>query len=155
MWFETQLLGEIGFSCAPTAPETVYGHVFLPWLEPVCVAEGQEIQVELRVDPVGQDYIWCWDTKIAAHAGTAGRSFQQSTFQSGQFSPASLRKRSAEYVPVLTEAGQAERWLLQAMNGEASLQEIAEAAAERFPRVFSRRGEALRCASELAERLSR
>jgi hypothetical protein len=41
------------------------------------------------------------------------------------------------------------------MDGNAPLQEIASAAAERFPNVFRRQEEAFRRTSELAEKLSR
>ena len=64
IWFDTQLFGDIGFSCVPGGPKTVYGHSFLPWLEPVTISEGREIQVELHTDLVGGDYIWRWETKI-------------------------------------------------------------------------------------------
>jgi len=51
--------------------------------------------------------------------------------------------------------GEAERWLLQAMDGKAPMQEIAQTAAEHFPKVFRRREEAFRRAAELAEKYSR
>jgi hypothetical protein len=60
-----------------------------------------------------------------------------------------------DFVPVLTEAGEAERWLLEAMDGKAALEEIASAAVERFPKVFRRQEEAFRRAAELAEKFSR
>ena len=60
-----------------------------------------------------------------------------------------------DFVPMLSEAGEAERWLLEAMDGETTLQEIAEAATERFPKTFGRPDEAFRRSSELAEKFSR
>jgi protein arginine N-methyltransferase 1 len=155
VWFDTQLLGKIGFSCAPGGPETVYGHSFLPWLQPVTISAGQEIQLELHADLVGGDYIWRWETQIYEEAKGVVHHFQQSTLQGTRFSPQWLRRHALDFVPVLSEAGEAERWLLQAMDGNAPLQEIASAAAERFPKVFWRQEEAFRRASELAEKFSR
>jgi type I protein arginine methyltransferase len=155
IWFDTQLFGSIGFSCAPGGPKTVYGHTFLPWLQPVAILAGQEIQVDLHADLVGRDYIWRWDTKIYEEGKGVIHDFRQSTLEGARFSPHRLRRHAAAFVPVLSEAGQAERWLLQAMDGNSPLQEIAQAAAERFPKVFPRREEAFRRASELAERFSR
>jgi hypothetical protein len=66
-----------------------------------------------------------------------------------------LRKQSWEFVPVLSEAGQAEQWILQAMDGKRSLQEIAQRAAERFPNVFRRPERAFQRAAEIAGRFSR
>jgi hypothetical protein len=48
----------------------------------------------------------------------------------------------------------ADRWLLHAMDGKASLRQIAQAAAERFPAIFPFWQDALRRASELARQFS-
>ena len=155
IWFDTQLFGKIGFSCAPGGPKTVYGHSFLPWLQPVTVSAGQEIQVELHADLVGGDYIWRWETTLCEEGKSGVHHFQQSTLQGMRFSRQWLRHHAIDFIPVLTEAGEAERWLLEAMDGKSPLQDIAQAAAERYPRVFPRLEEAFRRASELAEKFSR
>jgi type I protein arginine methyltransferase len=69
VWFETELYEDIGFSSGPESPVTIYGQLFLPWLEPVVIAEGQEISVALRANLVGKDYIWRWETEITATNG--------------------------------------------------------------------------------------
>ena len=153
-WFETQLFEDIGFSTAPGTVETIYGQGFLPWLEPVPLQEGQEIEVDLQADRVGGDYVWRWDTKIAPYKGQPERSFQLSTFQGAQFTPERLHKRAMDFVPALSEAGRAERWLLEAMDGTMPLQQIALAATEKFPNVFRGKDEALRRISSLAEKFS-
>jgi len=58
-------------------------------------------------------------------------------------------------VPSLSEEGRADRWLLQAMDGKTSLQQMARAAAEEFPKIFPRWEDALRRAAELATQFSR
>jgi type I protein arginine methyltransferase len=154
-WFETQLFENIGFSSAPGNAGTIYGQGFLPWPEPVALEPGQEIGVDLHADPVDGDYVWRWDTKIGAHKGQAARRFEMSTFQGAQFSAERLRKRATDYVPMLSESGQVERWLLEAMNGNTPLQEIVQAAADRFPNAFRRQGDAFRRVSALVEKFSR
>ncbi|HKW57681.1 MAG TPA: class I SAM-dependent methyltransferase [Candidatus Acidoferrum sp.] len=154
VWFETQLFGEIGFSSGPAGGSTIYGQLFLPWLEPVNVVSGQEIQVELRAHPVGKDYVWQWEMTIGA-PGDAKRHFQQCTFQGANLNPYSLRQRSADFAPMLSEAGEAERWVLEAMSGALSLRDIAQQAAKRFPRVFSGWEEAFQRAAELSAKFSR
>jgi protein arginine N-methyltransferase 1 len=155
IWFETKLFGEIGFSTEPGVVESVYGQIFLPLLNPVPVEAGEEICAELHADLVGNDYIWRWEFRIEPRQGREAICFRQSTFQGGGFSQASLRKRSAEFVPVLSESGLAERWLLLAMDGKAPLEEIARNAAEHFPHTFARAEDAFRRAGEIAERYSR
>jgi len=154
LWFETQLFEGIGYSSGPGGASTIYGQAFLPWLEAVNVVEGQEIQVELHADLVGGDYVWRWNTRIDIPDSNA-RHFRQSTFQGANFAPHSLRRRGADFVPSLSETGEAERWLLQAMDGKASLQEIAQEAAKRFPKLFSVWDEAFRRAAELSGKYSR
>lgn len=155
LWFETKLFGEIGYSSAPGILDSVYGQVFLPLLNPVRIEAGEEICAELHADLVGTDYIWRWDFQVAPRAGREAVHYRQSTFQGSGFSPATLRKRSAEFVPILSEAGLAERWLLLAMDGKTPLEDIAQKAAEHFPHTFSRVEDAFRRAGEIAERYSR
>jgi protein arginine N-methyltransferase 1 len=154
LWFETQLFEDIGFSTGPLADKTAYGRFFLPWPEPVGLAAGQHVQVELHADNVGGSYIWRWDTHFQSKNGQAARSFHQSTFQSAKFSHDALLRRSASFVPALSERGEAQSWILQAMNGKRSLEEIAREAASLFPQAFRGEDEALRTAGELSEKFA-
>ncbi len=155
LWFETDLIDGIGFSSGPGPRKTVYGQVFLPWLEAIPVQQGQKISVKLGTNLVGEEYVWRWETKICGDANGAGRHFQQSTFQGMNFTPQSLRRRAADFVPALSEEGRADRWLLQAMDGKASLEQMARAAAQQFPKIFPRWEDALRRAADLAAQFSR
>jgi protein arginine N-methyltransferase 1 len=154
VWFETELVDGIGFSTEPSDERGVYGQRFFPWPQAVSLEAGQEIQVWLHANLVGDDYVWCWETKISSPAGTA-LHFQQSTFQGANLTPQVLRRRAADFVPALSEEGLADRWLLQAMDGKTSLQQIAQAAAMHFPRIFPRWEDALRRAADLAAQFSR
>lgn len=154
IWFEAKLFKEIGYSSAPGSAETIYGQLFLPWLEPVTVEEGRKIRIKLHADLVGQDYIWRWETRIAATANRMELHFDQSTFQGANFSPQSLRCQAVDHAPVLSEAGQADLWMLERMDGKASLQTIAQSAAEQFPRLFSSWHEAFRRAASLSKEFS-
>ncbi len=155
LWFETTLFEEIGYSSGPGATGTIYGQLFLPWLEPVAVEKGQNFRVGLHADLIGQDYIWRWETTISAAANSAQLHFQQSTFQGANFSPDSLRRQAVDYAPLLSEAGQADLWMLERMDGSASLQVIAQSTAQRFPRLFSSWREAFRRAADLSREFSR
>jgi hypothetical protein len=120
----------------------------------VNVTKGQEVNVILHADLVGNDYVWRWEAKIRA-GGVVTHHFQQSTIQGANFTPQSLRRRAADFVPSLSEEGQADRWLLQAIDGKTSLQQMAQTAAEKFPKIFPHWQDALRRAAELAEQFSR
>jgi type I protein arginine methyltransferase len=152
LWFETELFADVGFSSGPNVADSIYGRLFLPWLEPVKVVEGQRIRLNLQANLVGADYVWRWETNICA--GGREIHFEQSTFQSVPLSAESLRVHAADYVPALDPSAQADRWLLEAMDGKQTLSAIAQIAAQRFPRIFPSWGDALRRASELIEKLS-
>jgi type I protein arginine methyltransferase len=155
LWFDTVLFENIGYSSGPSARKNVYGQVFLPWLEPVPVQPSQDVRVRLQADRVGDDYVWCWETEIATQNGRPGRRFVQTTLQGAMLSAESLRRRSADFIPALSEAGQAERFMLDAIDGRASLQQIAQSVAARFPKIFPRWEDALRRAADLAAQFSR
>jgi hypothetical protein len=55
----------------------------------------------------------------------------------------------------LDESGQAERWILQAFDGQRTLESIAIDAAQQFPHVFRREADAFNRAAEIAEKYSR
>ncbi|HYL64538.1 MAG TPA: class I SAM-dependent methyltransferase [Candidatus Methylomirabilis sp.] len=154
LWFETQLFDTIGFCSGPGGASTIYGQLFLPWLEPMEVVQGQDVEVELHANPVGREYVWRWETKIVM-PGHHTRHFQQCTFQGANFARRSLQRQSADFVPQLSETGEAERWLLQAIDGQSSLKDIAQQASKRFPREFSGWEEAFRRAAELSAKFSR
>jgi len=155
MWFETELYEDIGFSSEPGSPTIIYGQLFLPWLEPVVIEEGQEILVKLHANLVGSDYIWRWETEIAGAGGVQKVHFQQSSFEGANVSSRTLRRHAVDHVPVLTAEGEAERFLLGAMDGKASLEQIAQRAAERFPEVYSSQEDAFQRVTELARKYSK
>jgi type I protein arginine methyltransferase len=154
VWFETKLFEGIGYSAGP-GTSTVHGQRFLPWLEPVALKEGEGIQVAIKANLVGRDYVWQWETKIPASSRRGQIHFRQSTFQGANYSLQDIRRTAADYVPVLSEASKADLWMMERMNGSASLQEIAKSTAERFPRVFPSWQEAFRRVADLSSEFSR
>jgi protein arginine N-methyltransferase 1 len=155
IWFETRLWNGIGYSTGPGNEQMIYGHEFLPWLREVSLDEGQEVSVELHADPVGADYIWRWNTVIAGNAAEKERRFEQSSFLGATFIRDALRRQARDFVPVLSESGEADRWFLNAMNGQQPLEEIARAGRERFPKLFGNVEDALRRVMALAEMYAR
>jgi hypothetical protein len=154
VWFETVLFEDIGYSSGPDEGESVYGRLFFPWESPVTLFAGDEVRVDLRADPVGHDYVWCWETRIPPREERKEIVFRQSTFHGATLSTSLLHKHNTNFVPELSTEGQAERWLLQAMDGKRTLEDIASEAVRLFPGVFRRREDALNRAADLAEEFS-
>ena len=151
VWFDAQLCEDLGFSCAPGIQDTIYRRMFFPWPEPVGLAEGQEVAVELSANLVGEDYVWRWTADIAGRAGTPSKRFEQSSFFGAPVTPERLHRRAAGFVPSLGEEGQAERFILGLIDGRTSLEVIARRAAEKFPKLFKCWEDALTRAAKVAE----
>ena len=139
VWFDSELVDEIGFTNHPGAPELIYGTALFPFPQAVDVAEGDRIRFKLRADYVGDDYVWRWDTDFVSANEFDGpkASFEQSTFFGVPLSPAQLRKGAANYKPDLDSRGEARSFIMQLMNGQNSLAEIATRLSERFPQRYS------------------
>lgn len=154
VWFETQLYEDIGFSSGPESPVTIYGQLFLPWLEAVVIEIGQEILVSLNANLVGKDYFWRWETRVGGEDGKKRVHFRQSSFEGMPISSRTLRRHARDHVPMLSAEGEAERFLLGAMDGRASLEVIAKRAAELFPTVYCSYEDAFERASKLVRKFS-
>ena len=157
LWFDAELAPGLGFSNAPGAPKLFYGQTFLPWPQPVVLAEDDLVAVSMAGHMVGEDYLWNWHTRIL-EAGKAERpkaDFRQSSFLGLPLSPAMIKQMSQGHLPELNEAGQIERFILERMDGQSSLGEIARQVAAKFPSRFAQTSEALGRVQDLSRQYSR
>ena len=144
VWFDSELIDEIGFSNHPSGPELIYGNGFFPFSTPIEVVEGDRILVTLRADFIRDDYVWRWDSDFfAGESVTPKASFKQSTFFGAPLSLEQMRKQAASYKPALGERGESRSFIMELMTGENSLAEIAERVAERFPQRYADSQDAL------------
>ena len=151
-WFDTELAPGIGFSNAPDAPKALYGQAFFPFRDPLACAPGHRLEVDLRAHLVGDDYVWEWRTTHREGDGpeAAETRFTQSTLASTVLSPERFRRGGESYRPRLGRDGEALAFVLGAMDGAATVGEIARRLQERFPDRFSTYREALNRVSALA-----
>jgi type I protein arginine methyltransferase len=154
LWFDAELADGIGYSGAPGGAELVYGHGFFPFPDPVPLREGDVVEVRLRADPSGSEYVWSWDTEVRPAAGEP-RAFRQSTLRGSLLSLAELRRGAPGHRPSLAPEGEVEREILLRMDGSATVAEIAAALAARFPDRFPAPADALDRVAAVARRLGR
>lgn len=145
IWFDADLAEGAGFSSHPESCAGIYSSMFLPWQEPVRLVAGQTVRVHLQAKLTGEDYFWCWRSRIepGGPAGEAAIEFDQSVLQGALLSPAKLLRQSSQHIPHLSEEGLARRRSLELMDGRASLEEIARHLAAEFPAQFPRWEQAL------------
>ena len=157
LWFDADLAPGVGFSNAPGDQAHIYGRMFLPWLEPVALAPGDRVTVNLYADLVGDDYVWRWDTLILGpgRPDQPKASFRQSTFFGGPPSLGDLLRTASSHSPRLGEKGRIDRFILGLMDGDHSLGDIAQQAARQFPQRFANEREALTRAGELSLKYGR
>ena len=157
VWFDAELAEGIGFSNAPSTPETVYGSLFLPWTQPVSLAPGQAVGVSLEAKLVEHDYVWRWITRIEPLQGLGAPPihFDQSQLNGEVLSAAQLHRIAADYVPHLSEEGHLRRRTFELIDGQVSLGEIAHRLATEFPERFPKCEQALSYAGGISQEYSR
>jgi protein arginine N-methyltransferase 1 len=127
IWFDAVVWGDLGFSSGPGSPVRLYSPLFLPWPEPVALAADDNVNVVLRADFVGDDYVWSWHTRT-----TGGSHFKQSSFHGGPIARETLTALAPSYVPALSREGEVIRFVLTAIDGQTPLQDIARRVAAKF-----------------------
>jgi SAM-dependent methyltransferase len=138
VWFDSELIANIGFSNHPNETELIYGNGLFLFSHPVEVAKGDRIDLQLSADFIRDDYVWRWNTTIVdGDSQQEKASFRQSTLYGAAFSPSKLHKQAATYKPSLNLKGQVKSFILQSMTGDYSLEEIATQVAARFPKQYS------------------
>jgi len=154
LWFDSELIDGISFSNCPGQPKLLYGQLFFPFEEPVPVWANQIITVDLRVDPVGRDYVWQWTTQrtSALSPEKIERLYHQSSWFSNLVGPEQLRKMSDQHIPSLNEEGIIHMRALELMNTQRPLGKIAETMAAEFPKRFPSSDDALGFVGDLSAR---
>ena len=154
-WFETTLADGIGFSTGPEETYTVYCQGFFPFQEPVSVELGDSLAVSLRFKTLGARSIWRWKTRIdSPGAGGCKARFDQSTFHGWSLATADLDKRSPDYVPMLKASRRLDALIVEAMNGKATVAEIAHRLLGDFPEEFPDESLAVERVGDVCERFS-
>jgi SAM-dependent methyltransferase len=152
-WFEAELCPGIFVSNSPASKTSSWSHGLLLLQQPVPVRIGDRVDVKLSVHANGSQWRW----RVRCTRPGEGKplilaEFDHNTFEGQLLSTQALRRRATTYVPTLSTAGQADRFILSLIDGQTPLGDIARQAADRFPAHFADRKAALERARTLAER---
>jgi type I protein arginine methyltransferase len=138
LWFDTTLFDKIGFSNEPGQPALIYGQGFFPFSKPTEIAPGDRINVNIKANLVGDDYVWSWQTQVFRNDDQAQPivSYKQSSFLGLPRSPIQMRKRSERHIVRLNRKGEMDYWILSEIQKHCSLGELAIRLIEQFPDRF-------------------
>jgi protein arginine N-methyltransferase 1 len=136
-WFDTTLLGDIGFTNEPGVSVSLYGQGFFALPSPVPVDAGDVVRMTLRATPVADDYVWCWDTRISSPSGTVKAQSSQSTFHEHPLSALRIHALVPQARPSLGASAAVDRLILQCLDGDTTVSAVADAVRRQFPERFA------------------
>lgn len=156
VWFDTQLLDEIGFSNAPDQPRSIYGSMYFPLSHVVEVSAGDRATLRVQATPTDTDYIWQWDTDVRSGTGAATpkADLHQSSFFAEPVSTTRLHRRADSFLPKLNQQGSIDSRILEGLRQGTPLGDIARGIAAEYPHRFATWEAALAHVGDLAERYS-
>jgi protein arginine N-methyltransferase 1 len=147
VWFDAELTESIGFSNGPASTKTaeVYGRAFFPLPEPVPLVRGDAITFDIQATLAGDEYHWDWTTRVHSgqDPGIAKAEFIQSTAYGGALDEPHLARHVAHRVPRLDQEGQIERFVLTSIDGQLTVEEIADRLRSAYPDRFATSPEAI------------
>ena len=152
VWFDSILAEGITWTNQPGAPRLIYRQALFPWPEPLQVSPGDTVSVAISAKLVGDEYVWRWDTQLWTKDSPNGTKppFRQSTFFGADFSLPELRASASQFQPKLNEDGRIQSRILLLMEGQMSLDAIAQELVKDFPIRFKRWQDAFNLVSAIS-----
>jgi len=156
MWYDCETSPGFGFSNSPAqASSFVYKHAFFPFVEAVELSQSDQVEVVLRADFDGSDYVFSWNTIIKTPFAATRRIFHQSTFLGTPIAERRLRKRASEFVPAPNLDCTIDTRVMDLIRCGERLSEIAKVVLEEFPEKFKDRNAAFARVADLSEKYSK
>jgi protein arginine N-methyltransferase 1 len=136
-WFRSFLVDDVSITNAPPNQVPSWWHVFFPLEAPLEVQEGDYLLLEASTKPSGGE--WSWKVKRQADVPNLGDEVTDWDFEhqmvDGEIMPR-REGRDFDIRPTLDSDAILDLHLLQAMDGNNSIREIAEDVIQKFPGTF-------------------
>jgi hypothetical protein len=146
IWLTRTLADGVAFSNSPDLPGSIRASAFFPLSEPVVVRSGDIVDVRFAGLRGHESYVWSWRTTVLdSSGGRIKASFDQST-ANGEPPPPPRPSR------ITTDDVHVDRFILEQMTGDLTVEGIASRVRARFPRVLVRDSDALTRVRRLALR---
>lgn len=154
-WFVAQLSPSVKMSNSPLDPKSIERrNVFFPIAQPVPVAPGDRVLVEMTILP--SDVMVSWKVYISSGAEPAvskGR-FSHSTWKGMLLCQEDLSRTRPSATPRLTARGEGRKTVLDLCDGVRSLEQIERLVFERHGNLFRSQAEAALFVAEVVTRYS-
>lgn len=143
-WFDAELAPGVRLTNEPPGRDSHWMHVFLPLAEPVPLASGERLAIRIQsVD--GTEWRW----RVEAEGRLVG---DHSTFFSFPAPLSGPERRSLDYAPKLSRRGEIERFVLELLDGQTTVRQMAEQALAKYLDYFQSPQEAEAFVREVAAR---
>jgi protein arginine N-methyltransferase 1 len=140
LWFDGEIAEGIHIFNGPQADKVaeVYGCAFFPLLEPVSIAKGDTITLDIRADLIEDEYNWNWHTRILSgdNSQEIKADFKQSTDLDSTLESAVLHESVLNFKPSRSDAGEIDHFILGKMDGSNTIDQIARQAQVKYPVRF-------------------
>lgn len=152
-WFEATLYDQVLLDNKPPGIAS-WDNLFFPLLQPVSLMGGTQIVLQLDgTDAVMAEPQWAWHTTIK-QAGETIANYRQSTLQGTLLTANYWRKRTPKHIPQLNISGKIDKFIINAMESNLSLEMMAHRLTHQYPEQFTTVEEALIRVANLSERYS-
>jgi len=145
LWFDLDVGGE-WLRMGPLGPESVWPQVLFPFSDPPLAESGQAVELALEASPFGHEQVWSWRVAVGEES-CEGNSLAGVSRQADE-----LVRWDPDRVPELEPELVIDRFVLTAVDGVKTLDEIADALRGRFPERFTHVEEAQRRVLEILRR---
>lgn len=158
-WADFLFPGGQRFSLTYQQPVTLYSRAFFPLPEPVPVDIGDTVRMKVSVlkKPLPNNHTWSWWGEIADQHGRNKLNWNNSTLHVADFQPRDIylpRSLDAKHRPVLNQEGHLRKFILEQMDGNKTMEDMATEIMARFPEDFPSLGKALTKIARLVKKCS-
>jgi len=131
-WFSAELAPAIQLTNAPFLSERIdRHHLLLPFARPAPVQRGETLRVSLSV--MARESFCAWHVQRVDLHGQLTTLTKQTSLASRLLGPGDLERFGDKHRPALNFRGSFKRFVLERCNQENTLENIVDAAYERFP----------------------
>lgn len=153
-WFSAELAPGISMTNDPFSASRIRRRqIFFPVRPALRVEPSDQVDVAMTILP--KDGMVSWSVEVQAKDGSRRKSARHSTWKGMLLDREDLERTRPDFVPTLTERGEARRSVVNLCDGSRCVRAIEEEVRARHPDLFSSRADAEEFVAEVITRYAR